>query len=776
MTTQTTWNKRYSRIKVVGRGSFGQAILVKDLSRSHNKQYVIKVINIARMNSKQKSEALNEAHLLSKLKHPYIISCKESFVDAGQLCIVMDYADGGDLYTKIHEQQKCLNSQKYFSEGLILRWFTQICLAIKHSHDRRILHRDLKTQNIFISGSNPGRVKVGDFGIAKVLEHTQDVARTAIGTPYYLSPEMCQEKPYDFKSDIWSLGCVLYEMTTLKHAFDAHSMKGLIIKILRGTYPPIPSNFSSDLCNLIKDMLTKDPEKRPTVDLILQRSFIQRQIRLLLSEEEGKSTKNKVVPETPSPSTTESSPTIVTKNSNEQGPKQTPRAPIPVGKQTPRSSPEEVKQTPRKSTGEIVEERLLKCGFPSPLPALGCVNGHKLPPTSNVPRSNSAVGVETENNVNQNSSESKVTQIRRHSSSVIQEYQERMALALQIKQKVLADRISPAYSPRNRDQSTPRGCESEARRHSSNLKSQNKLLEQGHLKDLEVARVQYAQERRRVEEMQRKCMQEENIRPVEKQPLRDNKELKPWKESQSPAHDVFTQQDKKTQNQGSHQLTNLSKNPEVKKDTQNSLSYSASPLMAPVKCAEAESIVKSSETNIPRFSSPRKATQNTPPSGQRVSPIPNRQSPKSPYASPIVKRASTPRGNVPAPKAVTPRDASSTPRVASSIPRIDSPTQRAASPTQRAAFPTQRAASPSQRRSSIPQRVSSIPRRILPMPPASATPQLSANNQELNRINISQPDDNFLEQHESSISTIDQSSSSFFPEKITASKIRPSDE
>jgi len=148
------------------------------------------------------------------MRHPYIITYKESFMDKKCLCIVMDFADGGDLYTKIANQKKV--GKVCYSEDQILDWFVQMALAIKHIHDKKILHRDLKTQNIFMTQS--GQIKIGDFGIARVLQHTYDCAQTAIGTPYYLSPEICQEKPYNQKSDIWSLGCILYEMCTLRHA------------------------------------------------------------------------------------------------------------------------------------------------------------------------------------------------------------------------------------------------------------------------------------------------------------------------------------------------------------------------------------------------------------------------------------------------------------------------------------------------------------------------------------------------------------------------------
>ncbi len=129
----------------------------------------------------------------------------------------MGYADGGDLSSKIKDQ-RTVSDKNYFSEDTVLDWFTQICLGMKHCHDRKILHRDLKAGNVFLCKN--GMVKLGDFGIAKVLNSTIDKASTIVGTPYYLSPEIIKNKPYNFKSDIWSLGIILYEMCALKPPFN----------------------------------------------------------------------------------------------------------------------------------------------------------------------------------------------------------------------------------------------------------------------------------------------------------------------------------------------------------------------------------------------------------------------------------------------------------------------------------------------------------------------------------------------------------------------------
>lgn len=166
-------------------------------------------------------------------------------------------------------------------------WFFQIALALKHVHDKNILHRDLKTQNIFLTKAS--MVKLGDFGIAKVLNSETEMARTVIGTPYYLSPELCEDQPYNQKSDIWALGCVLYELTTLRHAFDGQNLPALVLKILRGVYPPIPPQYSSDLRDLIGSMLQKLPQDRPHINDIIAKPFIRARIENFIKEKRAAS-------------------------------------------------------------------------------------------------------------------------------------------------------------------------------------------------------------------------------------------------------------------------------------------------------------------------------------------------------------------------------------------------------------------------------------------------------------------------------------------------------
>ncbi|XP_040445057.1 serine/threonine-protein kinase Nek1 isoform X6 [Falco naumanni] len=265
---------KYIKVRKIGEGSFGKAILVK--AKENGQQYVIKEINISKMSNKEREESRREVAVLANMKHPNIVLYRESFEENGCLYIVMDYCEGGDLFKKINAQKGIL-----FSEDQILDWFVQICLALKHIHDRKILHRDIKSQNIFLT--KDGTVQLGDFGIARVLNSTAELARTCIGTPYYLSPEICQNKPYNNKSDIWALGCVLYEMCTLKHAFEAGNMKNLVLKIISGPFPPVSTHYSYDLRNLLSQLFKRNPRNRPSVNSILEKNFIAKRVEKFLT-------------------------------------------------------------------------------------------------------------------------------------------------------------------------------------------------------------------------------------------------------------------------------------------------------------------------------------------------------------------------------------------------------------------------------------------------------------------------------------------------------------
>ncbi len=137
-------------------------------------------------------------------------------------------------------------------------------------HDKKVLHRDIKSANVFLC--KDGTAKIGDMNVSKI--NKRGLLYTQTGTPYYASPEVWNDKPYDSKSDIWSMGCVIYEMASLKPPFRAEDMEGLYKKVNQGEFKKLPSHFSVDLNNLIKSMLRVNPAQRPSADKLLTSPLI----------------------------------------------------------------------------------------------------------------------------------------------------------------------------------------------------------------------------------------------------------------------------------------------------------------------------------------------------------------------------------------------------------------------------------------------------------------------------------------------------------------------
>lgn len=268
---------RYQLEKKLGSGNFGTAYLVKDLRCKDPKEEwkVMKKISVGDLQPDETVDAMHEANLLAKLDHPGIVKFHDSFLDGEFFCIVTEYCEGGDLDDKITALKK---SGKHLEESQVIEWFIQLVLAVQYMHSRRVLHRDLKTRNIFLKNN---LLKLGDFGISRILMGTTDMATTFTGTPYYMSPEVLKHEGYNSKSDVWSVGCILYELCALEHAFEGQSLMGVMYKIVEGNQPELPEKYSKQLGKVLKLMLTKEPSSRPSASELTKVSFVQMHIEKL---------------------------------------------------------------------------------------------------------------------------------------------------------------------------------------------------------------------------------------------------------------------------------------------------------------------------------------------------------------------------------------------------------------------------------------------------------------------------------------------------------------
>ena len=254
---------KYQIIKKIGEGSYAKIYKVK--KDSSDKTYVLKNIPVSEEDYSSMKEILNESSILSTCDNIYVVKYYDSFFYSGTFNIITEFCPYGDLfgYIKFYKERG-----SKIEEKIIWIIFIQLSLGLSYLHHKKILHRDIKTKNIFIK--NNLTVKIGDFGIAKILNSTSSYAHTFIGTPYYISPELCKDQPYNDKSDVWSLGCVLYELCTLNHPFEGGTQVEIYEKIMTQKFKAISPEYSLELKKMVDLLLEKDEKKRPKMKDILK--------------------------------------------------------------------------------------------------------------------------------------------------------------------------------------------------------------------------------------------------------------------------------------------------------------------------------------------------------------------------------------------------------------------------------------------------------------------------------------------------------------------------
>ena len=264
-------------LEKLGDGAYSVVYKVK--RKEDSNIYALKKVKLKGLSDKEKQNALNEVRILASVKSPFVISYKEAFIEeeSETLCIVMEYADKGDLYQKIVQLKKigCLIDEIDAWKILI-----QMTRGLKSLHDLKILHRDLKSANIFLFSD--GSAKIGDLNVSKVAR--KGLGYTQTGTPYYASPEVWDEKPYDNKSDIWSLGCVAYEMLTLHPPFRAKDMEHLYNAVIKGQYRKLGDKYSPDMNEIIDYLLKVNPKDRPNCDDILKHPVVKKRLKFFQAQ------------------------------------------------------------------------------------------------------------------------------------------------------------------------------------------------------------------------------------------------------------------------------------------------------------------------------------------------------------------------------------------------------------------------------------------------------------------------------------------------------------
>ena len=253
---------KYENLGLIGSGSYGKVYSVRKISNQHI--YAIKKLKLSNINNYDRRCILNELKILSSHKCPFLIEYKCAFVEGLYICIVMQYCKNGTLESLI--KQNGLNTEKTW------KYFSQIVFALNYLHKNQIVYRDLKSSNILIDDND--NIRLIDFGISKILGAYIKYTKTCIGTPYFMSPEVLSNIHYNYKTDIWSLGILLYEMTHGTYPFIAKNMHDLHSKIQHAKFT-MNANVDQALQTIIKKCLVSSPYRRISLNALLDVSQIK---------------------------------------------------------------------------------------------------------------------------------------------------------------------------------------------------------------------------------------------------------------------------------------------------------------------------------------------------------------------------------------------------------------------------------------------------------------------------------------------------------------------
>jgi len=250
-------------VKKLGEGSYAEVFQV--IREVDGRTYALKETDLSSLSQQERMDAVQEIKLMATIQHPQIVGCHEAFLKGNKLCTVMELASSGDLKNCIRRQREDLRVP--FPEEMVWNVTLQVARGLSALHAKNVIHRDVKPANIFLCDHK--FIKIGDLGVAKRLMHDL-FTQTQIGTPAYMAPEVWAKAKYSYSSDMYSLGCILYEMMTYKLPYLARSMEEMRKLVTGGKLTPIsPGVYSADIIQLCHSLLSLDVRKRPTPDQIL---------------------------------------------------------------------------------------------------------------------------------------------------------------------------------------------------------------------------------------------------------------------------------------------------------------------------------------------------------------------------------------------------------------------------------------------------------------------------------------------------------------------------
>jgi NIMA (never in mitosis gene a)-related kinase len=263
----------FTIVKQLGQGSYGTVYKVK--RQSDNQNYALKTVDLGSLNQRQREDSVNEIRMLASVASPFIIGFHEASIQERRLNIITEYAKLGDMAHAITRRKQ---TRRPFKEDTIWRFMLEVLEGLRVLHERGIVHRDLKSANILLVA--PDLFKIADLGISTVLQQRQ-LAKTQIGTPMYLAPEVWKKRPYDSKCDVWSLGVLLFEMATFNYPYSARNARDLSVKVCTAKVPNLTDTYSRELSDIVHRMLTHNPLQRPSVVELLATPSIQSRIDLI---------------------------------------------------------------------------------------------------------------------------------------------------------------------------------------------------------------------------------------------------------------------------------------------------------------------------------------------------------------------------------------------------------------------------------------------------------------------------------------------------------------